>query len=934
MSEFLQFLLLGLGAGGIYALLALGVVVVYRGSGVVNFANGAFALLGASFFYELRDRVGIPVAILVGILAGVVAGVLVQLLVMRPMRHASPLARVIATLGLLTVAQEAAKQRYGSNGIFVKSVLPQDSVDVTSDISVGEDRLLLLAITVGLFAVFYLVYRRTRFGLATTGVAENEIAMSSLGWSPNVVAAINWGVGGGVAALAGVLLVPITGLSPTSLTLSIIPALSAALVGGFSSLPLTFLGGLLVGVLEAEATRYVDYPGSASAAPFLIIVVILVIRGKALPLRSHLNDRLPRIGTGRIRWQTAVVLGLLTLISLWVFTGDWAVAMTTTAVYALICLSLVVLTGYAGQLSLAQFSIAGIGALISSRLADSGGLPFPIAAVLGVLLTVPVALLVALPALRARGVNLAVVTLGLAVVVSAVVLANPDIIGDALHGIVVPEPRIFGFSVFAVDHPERYAALSVILFIICAVMVSNLRRGRAGRRFIAVRDNERAAASLGISIVGAKMYAFGLAGAIAAVAGVLTAFRFPNVQFEQYDAFASIAVVLLAVIGGIGFISGSIVGALGAAGAAFELVLSRFVDLSGWFPFIAAVILVLTVVLSPDGVVHAQLHEAHKIRARVSARRARGRAASAAEERPDRASAPEPVETPGGATQVAAAPVSAVPPRHFEIRNVTMRFGGVTALEDVSLSIAPGEVVGLIGPNGAGKTTLIEVASGFHRSYEGSVLFDGRSIDRLNAVKRARSGLTRSFQSLELFEDLDVDANIRAACDERSLRKDVLDLFRPDRSRLSAAGVASVREFEMQDELREKPSDLPYARRRLVAIARAVATSPSILLLDEPAAGLDARSTRELGVLIRRLAAEWGMGILLIEHDVSMVLSTCDKVVALNFGRVVASGTPEEIRRDPQVIESYLGAAANDTSDGALADQDSAPASVGTTEGR
>ncbi|MVZ99900.1 ATP-binding cassette domain-containing protein [Actinomadura sp. LD22] len=926
MNDFVKFLIIGLGGGGVYALLALGVVVTYRGSGVVNFANGAFALIGAAVYYEASTAVPLPAAVVLALLAGALAGFLVQVLIMHRMRNASPLTRVFATLGLLTLVQEAAKHRYGSDAVFVDSLLPTDSVTVLPGITVGEDRLILLGITVVLFGVLYAVYRRTRFGLATTGVAENELAMSTLGWSPMAVAATNWAIGGALSALAGALLVPIVGLAPTSLTLTIIPALSAALVGGFRSLPLTLLGGLLVGVLESEATRYITSPGWSTAAPFAVIVIILVIRGRALPLRSHLTDRLPRVGTGRIRPRILIPLVVVMLASLWIFDGSWSAAVTTGAIYALVCMSLVVLTGYAGQLSLAQFSLAGIGALASSRLADAGGLPFPVAALLGVLITVPVALIVALPALRARGVNLAVVTMGLAVVLNAVVLANPKYTGGVLRGTVVPEPKIFGFSVFATRHPERYAALAVVLLVLIGLVVSNLRRGRAGRRMIAVRDNERAAASLGISVVGAKLYAFGIGGTIAAIAGVLLAFRNPNVQFDQFDTFSSISVVLLAVIGGIGLISGSVVGALGAAGAVMELILSRFFDVSGWFVLLSAILLVLVVRQSPDGVVVHNIQTRARIAKRLRAGRGPDgeRSSSTGSGAPsdagagDREADEKPAE-PAGVSETRRAP-RAVRGRVFELRDITMRFGGVTALQDVSLSVAPGEVVGLIGPNGAGKTTLIDVATGFLRSYEGSVLLDGRPIDRWNAVRRARGGLTRSFQSLELFEDLEVDANIRAASDQRSVLKDALDLVRPDNSPLSEAAVASVREFRLQPWLDKLPGDLPYGQRRLVAIARAVATSPSVLLLDEPAAGLDEVSTRELAALIRRLAEQWRMGILLIEHDVSMVLNTCDKIVALDFGRVVATGTPEEIRNNSKVVESYLGSSAQEQQNTAVSE--------------
>jgi sulfate-transporting ATPase len=216
-------------------------------------------------------------------------------------------------------------------------------------------------------------------------------------------------------------------------------------------------------------------------------------------------------------------------------------------------------------------------------------------------------------------------------------------------------------------------------------------------------------------------------------------------------------------------------------------------------------------------------------------------------------------------------------------------------------------VVGLIGPNGAGKTTLIDVVTGFTRQHSGTVTLDEQPIDRWSARRRARAGIARSFQSLELFEDLTVRDNLRTASDRRDPLAYLSDLVWPGDPPLSSTAIAAVREFGLEDDLDRRPSELPYGRRRLVGIARAVATKPSVLLLDEPAAGLDERETAELGDLVRRLAREWGLAVLLVEHDVSLVMSVCDRIVALDFGIVIAGGTPDEIRRNEAVVAAYLG---------------------------
>jgi sulfate-transporting ATPase len=886
---FLKFLLLGLGAGGAYSLLALGVVLVYRGSGVVNFAQGAIGLFGVAFFYELRPHTGTPVAIVAGVLAAAALGALVQLAIMRQLRRASPLMRVVATLAILAVITQAATIRYGFTPLGIPAFFSQDPIHFTHSIIVGRDRLINLGITVVLTAILWVVYRFTRFGMATTAAAENQRAAASLGHSPNLLALGNWAAGGALAGIAGILLSPITSLSPQALTLTIVPALAAALFGNFASFPLTLAGGLLIGVLESESTYYVHTPGWASAVPFLVIVLVLLLRGRAIPLRSEIADRLPSLGTGRFTYIAAPVGLVITLVANAAFTQSWTAAVIVGAIYGFIALSLVVVTGYAGQLSLAQFALAGVGALVAARMADAWSVPFPLAFVCGVALTVPIGALIALPAVRIRGVSLAVVTMALAVVLTSVLFANPKYTGGTLRGTIVPPPKILGISFDPIAHTIRYAGLCVVLLFVVCVLVANVRRGRTGRRLIAVRDNERAAASLGVSVVSAKLYAFSLAAAVAAVGGILLAFQNPNVVFDSFNVFNSINAILFAVIGGIGYIGGAVTAAVGAPLGPFQQILTHWFDLGDWYILLAGIATLGFLLLNPDGVAARQAEHFGLLRAKL----ARGK-------RTERT------------WDLSAAQARRVEPRTLEVRDLGVRFASVRALDKVSLTVTPGKVLGLIGPNGAGKTTLIDAVTGFIRRYEGTISIDGTPINKMSSVHRARAGLTRSFQSLELFEDLTVADNLRTASDDRGGLAYVTDLVHPGKATLSPQAVTAVEEFQLEPYLNKHPRELPYAQRRLVGIARSVAVAPSILLLDEPAAGLDQQSTAELGRLIRRLASEWGMSILLIEHDVQLVLGLCDEIVVLEFGQMLATGTPDEIRHDPAVIAAYLGASASD----------------------
>jgi ABC-type branched-subunit amino acid transport system ATPase component len=306
--------------------------------------------------------------------------------------------------------------------------------------------------------------------------------------------------------------------------------------------------------------------------------------------------------------------------------------------------------------------------------------------------------------------------------------------------------------------------------------------------------------------------------------------------------------------------------------------------LGDWYLFYAALLTIVALLLNPDGIAARQAEHFAALRAKITRRRE------------------------GPKWDVGAVAAREVVPMTLELRNLGVRFRNVIALEGVSLTVRPGRVLGLIGPNGAGKTTLVDAVTGFIRGYQGTIAVDGESVASMSSVRRARIGLTRSFQSLELFEDLTVADNLRTASDSRDGAAYLTDLVHPGRARLSPQAVTAIREFELEPYLNKLPRELPYAQRRLVGIARAVAAGPSILLLDEPAAGLDQQSTKELARLIRRLASEWGMAILMIEHDVQMVLGLCDDVVVLDFGQVLAVGPPDEIRRNPAVIAAYLGA--------------------------
>jgi len=864
----------------------------------VNFAQGAMGMVGAYIYFEARDEHNLPqaAAVLLGLLGSAILGALFHVLILRQMRGASALAKIVATLALLVVASAAAMLRYGNLPKVVPSMLPIEPISIFGA-QIGKDRVYIFGIVIVLTIVLWLVYRFTKFGVATTAVAENPSAASALAVSPNLIAAANWAIGSALGALAAILLVPITGLGTANLTYLVIPVLAAAVVGRFSSFPITMLAGLVIGIAQSEITRYVTQPGWGTAVPFILVAVVLLARGRSVAGKDEKFGRMPRLGTGRFAVVPVAVTCVLVLLCVWVFFPKaWVNALQVQMLGAVLLMSFVVITGYAGQLSLMQVGFAGVGALISGWLVASHGWPFEVAAIAGILTAIPIGVVVGLAGVRTRGVSLAILTLGLAISLEAVVFGNPTFAGGP-SGYNVGDTTVFGIDINGLFYPKRYATFTLIILVLVGIGVSNLRRSRAGRRLIAVRTNERAAAALGVSVMEAKLYAFVLGGIIAALGGILLAFRSPLIQFTNFAGMQSVSAMQNAVFGGAGTLAGPMIGSGFQPDSLGQQIFSFLgTDVALYLSLASGVGLLFMLTQAPDGLAF-QLLPSDRVKARVAALSGRARLRRSDDHPPTPAT--QPITPEPGDHRITPIPL--------ELRGVTVRFGGVVALNDLSLTVAPGEVVGLIGPNGAGKSTCIDAITGFASPASGSVLLDGRDVTFWSRERRVRAGLGRSFQSLELFDDLTVRENLQTACDRRDRAAYVTNLAKPDRGVLTAAAVAAMADFGLEDYLDTKVSDLDYARRRMLAVARAVAGGHSVLLLDEPASGLGEPQTRHLGEVLRRLADERGLAIFLIEHNIDMVLRTCDRVYALDFGVLIGSGTPTEIRVNSAVVQAYLG---------------------------
>jgi ABC-type branched-subunit amino acid transport system ATPase component/branched-subunit amino acid ABC-type transport system permease component len=922
VDQYALFLVLGLGLGAVYAALAAGIVVTHQGTGVVNFAA---AVMGAVPMYVYSDLQGgwltlplpfiprvevgaMPIALAVTLSLAVAAalGAVVAVVISRPLRHAPVLAKVVAAVGIMATLQAGLGLRYGTEGRFLTPLLPTDTLRI-GEASVGTDRIWLVVMVVGLVGAIAVAMKFSRIGLAIQAAAENERAASLAGLSPNLLGVVCWS---GASLLVGLVLIvagPIVGvLSPTSLTLMVIPGLAAALIARLTSVWIALVGGLALGVVQAEL-QFVSnsaewWPewgrqGLSDAVPFVVVVVTLFVLGRRIPMRGDdTTASLPPVILPRNRPIAVVGFTGAGLVVLAFTGGSYRFGVMTSLIMALVAFSLVILTGFLGQVSLAQAAFAGVAGLALSKIGT--GLPFPIALLVAAGLASAAGVLVALPALRIRGAQLAVVTFAAALMLQKFVFGNPQVLNPS--GDLIPSPSLPGIdlSVREGSNVARFpfAAMVLTVVVIVLVVVGNLLRGAVGRRMLAVRGNERAASSLGIGVARTKLAGFALSSFVAGLGGALIGYSRGQLSAESFGVFVGLAFLAIAYMGGITSISGAVVaGALAPLGIVFVLI-DRHLGLGSYYPLFSGLALLATVLLNPVGI-------AGKTRADLeawSARRKRGRGGV-----PTGAARPAPrrgARQPHGVGRSEAAQ-SGEP--LLQARDITVTYGGVVAVDGVNLDVHAGEIVGLIGPNGAGKTSFIDAVTGFTRS-RGTVTLRGERLDGQAPHLRARRGLARTWQAGELFDDLSVLANVRVSDDvARDRWSGWRDLFAPRRppSEMVADAISLL---GLDDVVNERPQELSLGRQKAVGVARALALRPSVLLLDEPAAGLDSAESQEFGRQLRA-AADTGVGCLLVDHDMHLVLGVCDRLYVVDFGKPVADGPPDIVRRDPAVIAAYLG---------------------------
>jgi branched-chain amino acid transport system permease protein len=645
MKDLVLFTLLGLGSGAFIAGLGLSAIVSFRGGGVINLATGAYAMLGAYVFYALRtsgelilpplpfipgriDFGGpwstVP-AFAVALLVCALLGAALDVIVFRRLRHSSPLAKLIATLGLLLTLQAIILVRFGPDGQSAPAVLSERSLTILG-LPIPEDQFLFSGVVIVLAAALIVLYRYSRFGLATRAAAESEAMAMRQGLSPDRLSMLNCVLAAALAGGLGILFAPASTLDDSTLALAIIPALAAALLARFESFSIVVLAGFAMGIIESLIVWLQTLswfptaggnalPGVSDLVYFLIIAVVMYTRGDPLPARGTLAEkRLPEAPAARRIVRPALVLALVGAVTMIVFPAAYREAEINTVIAVVMCLSLVVITGFVGQVSLLQFGLAGATALVLTKLTASSGIGFPFAPLIGVAVAVMVGLLTALPTLRVRGVALAIITMSGAVAISNFWLGNQSWGFNPLNG-AVGSPKLLGFNLGPDAHfglgpggtpSPIFGFLCLAVAVGAGMLVAAVRRGELGQRMLAVRSNERAAAAAGISVRETKLVGYGIASLLAGVGGALYAYSFQVADSGNYDITVALSFVAFAYLGGITTVTGAIIGGLLSTEALIAYLAQEKLGLApNTMLVIAGLLLILTVVQNPDGIAGA-----------------------------------------------------------------------------------------------------------------------------------------------------------------------------------------------------------------------------------------------------------------------------------------------------------------------------------------
>jgi ABC-type branched-subunit amino acid transport system ATPase component/branched-subunit amino acid ABC-type transport system permease component len=888
MSSLLPFIVVGLTSGSVYALIGLGLVLTYKTSGIFNLAHGALATASAYVFYALhfQHQVAWPVAAFVAV---VVVGVLFGLAwerIAAGLQQASLASRIVATVGVLLIIEALCELGFGTTPLSVGTFLPSGHITAYGAV-VGYDRLIIVALALVAAVGLYVFFRWARLGKAMRAVVDNPALLDLSGTNPVRVRRAAWVIGCLFATLSGPLLVETLGsLDAETLSALVIVAFAAAALGSFSNLPLTYAGGLLIGVATSVAQKYISggagsiISGLPEAVPFIVLFVLMLVMPRS---RLALRSLVPR--RPEVRWSAPPRVRAVALLAMTVFlasvpawagyhVGDW----TTMLTYIVLFLSLGLLVRTSGQVSLCQVTFAAIGVVAFSKLTQDAGLPWLPALVVSGLVAVPVGAVLAIPAIRLSGIFLALATMGFGLLVEDMFYQSNLMFGQSLSGLGVPLPDVSWLST-----TTGFYYLVLVITVIGAAVVAGMTRTRLGRLLQAMGDSSLALQTSGTDVNTTRVLVFCISAYLAAIAGALYGACTSVVTAGGFDPGISLTLLTIIVI-----VAGSEPWYAIIAAAGFILIPAYWhPDGITYYMQIVFGVSALAVALSPPkGPVRL-----HALIDRLGGK-------------------------PGERPVVRDRPVRDQPERRtveqkeLAVRGLTVRFGGATAVGQLDLVARSGTVTGLIGPNGAGKTTTFNACSGLIRPTEGRISLNGTVVSGKGPAQRARLGLGRTFQHVELWDSLTVFQNVALAAEAGLSGANVVRQVvgkRGDRKYVTSRAEDALRQCGLTEDADTLTASLPIGKRRLVETARCISGNFSLILMDEPSSGLDQYETERFGAILRGIVDERGVGIVLVEHDMKLVMQVCDYIYVLDFGQKIFEGTPEQVRSSPVVRDAYLG---------------------------
>lgn len=627
MDTYLQFIVLGFGLAAVYIGLANGLVLVFRATGIINFAQGAMGMWGAYVYAQLQidgtlvlpigsvtlgDGLPWGLSLLIGLITAFLLGVIAHYLVFRPVRNAPALAQVVVSVALMLTLQALVIIRFGPNNIPVESIIPAGNLDLFG-VSVSSREIWMLAIMIALSFAVWAYLRFTVAGVATRASAENERGAMLKGYSPDRLAAIAMIMASLLGTIGVILASSLTGLNPENYTLMVVPALAVLLIARMQSIGIVVVASVALGAFQSVINLWTIKPwwpvwakaGVDQVIPFVVVIVILLVFGSRLPSRGSLESvplpdvRIPRFRPVPAAILVAVVAGLLAWSS-----GAYRFGLTYSIVLMLVALSYVVVTGYLGQISLAQTAFAGAAGFALSKVTTNWEMPFLIAIVFCSTLAALLGMIVATPAFRIRGAQLAIVTIAAALAIERFVFNNYSLTPPG--GNPIANPTLFGQNLGVRDGADlsRLVFSFTVLAVAALVVIGFVRiaSGDTGRIMLAVRANERAAASVGINVRAAKLTGFGISAFIAGMAGCLIGYSAGQLSAESFTVFIGLQIFAVAYLGGITSFGGAaIAGVIGPLGVIY-VIMHRAFEMGDYYALVSGIALIITAIINPVGI--------------------------------------------------------------------------------------------------------------------------------------------------------------------------------------------------------------------------------------------------------------------------------------------------------------------------------------------